>query len=409
MTTKAGMSLERLARLDAHLKAAFIDTGLLPNTLTLVYRHGEVVHLGVQGWADVERQIPVREDSIFRIYSMTKPITSLAFMMLVEEGRVALADPVSSLIPGWEGLEVHSGGTLGNFSTQPAKRPMQMVDLLRHTAGLSYFIQVGSPIDEAYRALGLGVKTNLDDFIAGLSTLPLEYSPGEAWHYSAATDVLGYLVGRISGQPFEQFVRERILQPLGMVDTDFYVPEGKRERFMPCYALTAQGRVIFDHVENSPYLKTPHFVSGGGGLVGTAADYLRFCRMLLRGGELDGVRLIGPKTLELMTMNHLPGGADIAALARSPIARSETGSAGVGFGLGFGVTLNPALTLIPGTPGEYHWGGAAGTAFWVDPVEDMAVVFMTQVLNAPPSVRQHLRTQIYAALEESNTGYSTLA
>lgn len=409
MTTKAGMSLERLQRLDAHLKAAYLDTGLLPNTLTLVYRRGEVVHLGVQGWADVERQIPVREDSIFRIYSMTKPITSLAFMMLVEEGRVALADPVSSLIPAWEGLEVHSGGTLGNFSTQAAKRPMQMLDLLRHTAGLSYFIQVGSPIDEAYRALGLGVKTNLEDFIAGLGTLPLEYSPGEAWHYSAATDVLGYLVDRISGQPFEQFVRERILQPLGMVDTDFYVPEGKRERFMPCYALTAQGRVIFDPVENSPYLQAPHFVSGGGGLVGTAADYLRFCRMLLRGGELDGVRLIGPKTLELMTMNHLPGGADIAALARSPIARSETGSAGVGFGLGFGVTLNPALTLIPGTPGEYHWGGAAGTAFWVDPVEDMAVVFMTQVLNAPPSVRQHLRTQIYAALEESNTGYSTLA
>lgn len=408
-TIRAGMSLDRLKRLDAHMQATYIDPGILPNVQTMVYRRGELVHQSVLGWADVERGIPLQEDHIFRIYSMTKPITSLAFMMLVEEGQVSLNDPVSRFLPKWAGLEVYAGGTLGQFNTQPVKRPMQMVDLLRHTAGLSYFIQVGSPIDEAYRTLGIGTTTKPDEFIAALGGLPLEFSPGEAWHYSVATDVLGYLVGHISGVPCEQFMKQRILEPLGMHDTDFYVPEEKISRFMPCYALTPQGRVLFDDVQKSPYLAPPHFVSGGGGLVGTAADYLRFCRMLLRGGELDGVRLISPKTLELMTMNHLPDGQDIAALARSPIARSETGSAGVGFGLGFGITLNPALTLIPGTPGEYHWGGAAGTAFWIDPQEDLAVLFMTQVLNAPPSVRQTFRTMVYAAMTESATSWPTLA
>lgn len=403
MTIKAGINLERLQRWERHVKETYVDAGILPNAQTLVYRQGELVHQSVIGWADVERQIPVREDSIFRIYSMTKPITSVAFMMLVEEGRVSLSDPVSRFIPGWAGLEVFEGGELGSYRTAPVKRPMQMVDLLRHTAGLSYLIQQGGKLDDAYRKLGLGLKTDLDEFIAGIAGLPLEFSPGEAWHYSAATDVLGYLVGKIAGVPFEQFVKSRILEPLGMVDTDFFVPAEKVGRFMPCYALTEQGRVIFNAVEGSHYLGAPRFVSGGGGLVGTAADYLRFCRLLLRGGELDGVRLISPKTLELMTMNHLPGGADIASLSRSAIARSESGSAGVGFGLGFAVTLDPTLTLVPGNVGDFYWGGAAGTYFWIDPLEDLAVVFMTQTLYYPDRVRQTLRTMVYAALEDSPT------
>lgn len=400
MTPKAGIDLERLERWSKHLRETYLDTGILPNALTLVYRRGEVVYQDKQGWADIERGISLREDSIFRIYSMTKPITSLALMMLVEEGQVTLSDPVSAYIPAWAGLEVYAGGEYGAYQTAPPTRPMQVVDLLRHTAGLSYFIQQGGKLDAAYRSLGLGTKTTLEEFITQLGTLPLEFSAGEAWHYSAATDVVGYLVGLISGQPFEQFVKERILLPLGMTDTDFWVPPEKAERFMTCYALTEQGRVVFDDVQRSPYLVPPHFVSGGGGLVGTAADYLRFCRMLLRGGELDGVRLVGPKTLELMTMNHLPNGADMAALARSPIALSESGSVGVGFGLGFAVTLDPARTLTQGNAGDFYWGGAAGTYFWVDPKEDLAVIFMTQLLFSPDRVRRTLRTMVYSALTD---------
>lgn len=409
MTTKAGISLERLERLDAFLKAKYIDTGILPNTQLLVFRRGELAYQSEQGWADVERGIPLRADHIFRIYSMTKPLTSIAFMMLVEEGKVSLSDPVSSVIPEWARLEVLTGGKLGDFQTEPPKRPMQMVDLLRHTAGLSYHIQQGSPLDAAYRELGLGIKTSLDEFIAALAKLPLDFSPGEAWHYSAATDVVGYLVGKISGQPFEEFLRERILKPLGMVDTDFYVPADKVERFMPCYALTPKGRVIFDGAQQSHYLAPPHFVSGGGGLVGTAADYLRFCRMLLRGGELGGVRLISPKTLKLMTSNHLPGNQDLLGAARSNIAADPVASAGVGFGLGFAVSLDPALSLSLGTAGSYSWGGAAATTFWIDPTEDMAVVFMTQLLMAPETLGREIRTQVYAALTESATGPRSLA
>ena len=409
MTSKAGMNLERLDRWEGHLKAKYLDAGLLPNALTLVYRRGEVVHQHAQGWADIDSRLPIDTDSIFRIYSMTKPITSLAFMMLLEEGKVSLSDPVSTVIPGWEGLGVYAGGGPGQYQTVPPARPMQMLDLLRHTSGLSYFIQQGGKLDAAYRELGLGYKTTLDELIEALGTLPLEFSPGEAWHYSAATDVLGYVVGQVAGQPFEDFVRQRILHPLGMHDTDFFVPPDKAERFMTCYALTPGGLSVFDNLLKSRYFQPPHFVSGGGGLVGTAADYLRFCRMLLRGGELNGVRLISPKTLHLMGANHLPGGADLSQLARSPIALSESGSAGVGFGLGFAVTLSPARMLLPGSAGDLSWGGAAGTYFWVDPLEDLAVVFMTQTLYSPPSLRSELRTHIYAALEDSNAALSTLA
>ncbi|WP_291423915.1 serine hydrolase [Deinococcus sp.] len=410
---KAGVNTERLRRWDTHFKETYLDPGLLPNALTLVYRRGEMAYQSVQGWADIEKGVPIEADSIFRIYSMTKPLTSLAFMLLVEEGKVSLNDPVSSVIPEWAGLGVYESGPAqdgaGAFTTTPAQGPMRMVDLLRHTAGLSYFIQQGGHLDETYRKLGLGYRTSLDEFMAELAQLPLEFSPGEAWHYSAATDVLGYLIGKISGIPFEDFLQQRILTPLGMHETGFQVPPEKTGRFMTCYALTPQGLQVFDPVDRSSYLQPPRFVSGGGGLVSTAADYLRFCRMLLRGGELDGVRVIGPKTLELMTRNHLPGGQDIAALTRSAVAVSETGSAGVGFGLGFAMTLNPARTLQPGNPGDFYWGGAAGTYFWVDPVEDLAVIFMTQALYYPDRVRQTLRTMVYAALEDSPTLHGTKA
>ncbi|GGK97497.1 serine hydrolase domain-containing protein [Deinococcus radiotolerans] len=409
MSTTTGISTDRLHAWEAHVKAAYLDPGLLPHALTVVYRRGELVHQHAQGYADVEASRALRDTDIFRIYSMTKPVTSLAFMMLLEEGRVTLNDPVSSVIPGWANLGVWAQEEGGVITTEPPARPMRMIDLLRHTSGLSYHIQQGGRVDALYRERGIGSATDLAGFIDALADVPLEHHPGEAWHYSAATDVLGYVVERLSGQPFENFVRTRILEPLGMTDTDFSVPPDKAARFMPCYVLTGRGRTLFDPAHGSRYLAAPRFVSGGGGLVSTAADYLRFCRMLLRGGELDGARIVGPKTLELMTRNHLPGGADVASLARSPIAVSASASRGVGFGLGFAVTLDPVRAQRLGNAGDFSWGGAAGTYFWIDPVEDLAVIFMTQQLMSPERVQDDLRTFVYSALTDSPTRPHTLA
>ena len=403
MTIRAGISIPRLQRWDAHVQQTYLDSGLLPNAQTLVYRRGELAYQSVLGFADIGARTPLREDHLFRIYSMTKPLTSLACLMLVEEGRLSLKDPVSAFIPAWTGLGVHAGDAP---PTAP-HRPVQVVDLLRHTAGLSYHIQQGTATDALYRQRKLGFGTTLADFVAGIAELPLEYSPGEAWLYSAATDVLGYVVQQVAGVPFEQFLKERILTPLDMHDTDLQVPPEKAERLTTCYALTPQGQKVFDPAQGSRFLNPPLFVSGGGGLVGTAADYLRFCRCLLRGGELDGARLIGPKTLHLMVQNHLPGGADIASLSRSVIGGGD--AAGVGFGLGFAVTIDPARTLLPGSRGDFFWGGAAGSYFWVDPAEDLAVVFMTQTLNSPEQARHTLRTMVYAALEDSATDWPTRA
>jgi CubicO group peptidase (beta-lactamase class C family) len=368
----------------------------------------------VQGLADVERNVAVKDDTIFRIYSMSKPITSVAFMMLVEECKVALDEPVAKYIPEWRNLAVYVGGmpTIGaqpggppRFITKPTARPMQIVDLLRHTSGLTYGFQNRTNVDAAYRTLKVGnveVAGTLQSMIESVATLPLEFSPGEAWNYSISTDVLGYLVGKISGKPFEQFLKERIFDPLGMVDTAFYVPADKAHRFAACYSADGKGgKVLQDDPANSAYLKPPTFVSGGGGLVSTTADYLKFCRMLLGRGALGNARLLSPKTLALMTSNHLPGGKTLPELSRSLF--SEATYDGVGFGLGFAVTMDPAKTMIPGSAGEFWWGGAATTSFWVDPAEDLAVVFMTQNLpSAAYPARRELRTLVYSALTESN-------
>ena len=399
-----GMSGERLARLDRHLAERYIGPGALPCALVLAHRRGKTVHISVQGHADRERQRPLQEDALFRIYSMTKPLTSIAFMMLVEEGAVALDDPVTRFIPEWSHLGVFVGGTDGAFLTKPPARPMQMVDLLRHTSGLTYGFQQRSNVDAVYRAKDIGVpggKTSLDGMIAELGRLPLEFSPGEAWNYSVSTDVVGYLVGRISGQPFERFLKERILDPLGMSDTDFQVPAGQERRLTACYSAAPAGApTLQDDPAKSAYLKPPVLVSGGGGLVSTAADYLTFCRMLANGGELGGHRLVGPKTLELMTSNHLPGGRDLSSMSRSMF--SEATNEGVGFGLGFATTTNPTRTLLQGSVGDFYWGGAAGTYFWVDPVEELIVVFMTQLFGTPQSLRRELRTMVYSAITEAN-------
>jgi CubicO group peptidase (beta-lactamase class C family) len=412
----AGMSKPAFDRLEAHLKHRYIDAGRFPGTQLLVYRRGKVVHSKVQGYADLERKVPVKDDTIFRIYSMTKPITTVAFMMLVEEGRVALDEPVHKYIPEWKNLGVFVAGTAPAFLTKPPSRPMLIVDLLRHTSGLTYGFMQRTNVDAAYREAKIGdvvTSGTLETMISDLAKIPLEFSPGEAWNYSVSTDVLGYLIGKIAGKPFEQFLKERIFDPLGMNDTDFYVPADRAHRFAACYSADPKGGISFHAAERkgtltlqddpttSSYLSPPSFVSGGGGLCSTAADYLTFCRALINGGELGGVRLLGPKTLQLMTSNHLPGGRDIPELSRSLF--SEAAYNGIGFGLGFSVTLDPTKTLIPGSAGEYAWGGAATTSFWIDPAEELIAIFMTQVLpSSAYPIRRELRTMVYAAITESN-------
>lgn len=401
----AGMSSTALARIEAHLKRGYLDSGRFPGTQLLVYRRGQIVHNAVQGFADLARNVPVSNDTIFRIYSMTKPVTSVAFMMLVEEGRVALDEPVHKYIPEWKNLGVYQGGVAPLFMTKTPTRPMQIIDLLRHTSGLTYGFMQRTNVDAAYRAKKVGEiekAGTLQSMVDDLANIPLEFSPGEAWNYSVSTDVLGYLIGRISGMPFEQFLQQMIFDPLGMVDTGFFVSPDKAHRLAACYAADGKGGMILqDDPATSSFLSPPSLISGGGGLCSTAADYLTFCRALLNRGELGGVRLLGPKTLALMTSNHLPGGRDLTQLSKSLF--SEATYAGVGFGLGFSVTLDPAQTMIPGSPGEYAWGGAATTSFWIDPAEDLIAIFMTQVLpSSAYPIRRELRTMIYAAITDSN-------
>jgi CubicO group peptidase (beta-lactamase class C family) len=405
MTTTAspeslGFCAERLARIDRFLAERYVEPGLLPCALLQVARDGKLVHQSVLGQASLERRQPLAEDTIFRIYSMTKPITSVAFMMLVEEGKVAIDDPVHRWIPAWRELAVYRSGLPGAFVTRPLDAPMRIIDLLRHTSGLTYGFQLRTTVDAAYRAGKADAfeAESLEAFVDTLGRLPLEFSPGTAWNYSVSTDVIGYLVGLVSGMPFDDFVRTRILRPLGMTDTDFFVPDEKAARFADCYVKSASGRLAL--APPREFRKPPRAPSGGGGLVSTAADYMRFCEMLRRGGALGGVRLLGPKTLQLMRANHLPGGRDLAELSISMF--SESIYQGVGFGLGFAMTTDPARTGVAGSPGEYWWGGLASTAFWIDPVEDVCVVLLTQLIpSSTYPIRRELRTMVNAALVES--------
>lgn len=399
-----GLSSQRLKRIDAFLQEKYVGPGLLPGVQAQVWRRGQLAHETVLGLADRERGTPLASNALYRIYSMTKPITSIAFMMLVEEGKVALDDPVHRVIPAFRDVAVFAAGGLGAFQTKPTAEPMRMIDLLRHTAGLTYGFQMRGNVDAAYRKLHLDDlpgPRDLEGFVAELARLPLEFSPGQAWNYSVATDVLGYVVQAVSGQPFETFLRERIFGPLKMTDTGFSVAPGQEGRLAACYAMDPKGRVVLqDDPAASPFLKDPLFKSGGGGLVSTAADYMRFCRMILGGGQLDGARIVSPKTLKTMMLNHLPGGAELTQMSQSLF--SESVYDGVGFGLGFAVTVDQARTRTIGSLGEAFWGGMASTAFWVDPLEDLAVVFMTQFMpSSLYPIRRELRTLVYAAFEDS--------
>ncbi|WEK43892.1 MAG: serine hydrolase [Candidatus Sphingomonas colombiensis] len=406
---KYGFDATRLNRIDAFLKDRYLDTGKLPNAQLLISRDGEIVHFSSQGAACEGSAKPIDEGSIFRIASMTKPVTSIAFMMLVEEGSVALDTPVHHVLPEFADTGVYNGGggSVPFLPTTPMAEPMRMIDLLRHTSGLTYGFQNRGNVDAAYRAEKVDADrvdnwyggNDLDGWVAELARQPLEFSPGAAWNYSVSTDVLGAVIQRVSGLPLDRYFAEKIFKPLKMDDTGFVVPASKADRLTDCYnwAGPAQGRVIYDRAESSMWRATPTLFSGGGGLVSTALDYHRFCQMCANGGELDGARILGRKTLDLMTMNHLPGKSDLSSMSRSMF--SETQNAGTGFGLGFAVTQDLARAMIPGTAGEYYWGGIFSTSFFVDPVERMHMVFMTQL--SPSSlypIRRELKTLIYSAL-----------
>lgn len=401
MSSAGKFDTRRLARIDGFIKDRYLDTGLLPHAQVLVARDGEIAHFSSQG-PTREGGKPVDESSIFRIASMTKAVTSVAFMQLLEQGLVALDTPVHHVLPEFKGQGVYAGGGGGvPFMTRPCDRPMQMRDLLCHTSGLTYGFQNRTNIDLAHREGKLENwhgNLDLDELVAALGKLPLEFSPGTAWNYSVSTDVLGAVVQRLSGKTLDRYFADHIFDPLGMVDTGFFVPAEKIDRLTDCYTFVpGKGRVMYDRGAESAWSRMPRQLSGGGGLVSTALDYHRFCLMLLNGGELEGERIIGRKTLELMTMNHLPGGATIASMSKSLF--SEEAYDGVGFGLGFAVNLNPARSMLAGSVGEFNWGGMFSTYFFVDPVERVTSVFMTQL--SPSStypVRRELKTLIYAAL-----------
>ncbi len=388
-----GFLPDRLERIGAFIQTKYLDTGRLPHAAVLIGRGDEIAHLWTSG---------VAEDAIFRIASMTKPLTSIALMQLVEQGRLAISEPVAKYLPELKdvGVFVAGGGNIP-YVTRPPATPIRVIDLLRHTAGFTYSFQERSPVDAGYRKSGLENWGKVDDatFLSELAKLPLEFDPGTCWNYSVATDVLGILVARISGQPLGDYFAEHITGPLGMTNTHFAVPADQAHRLPECYTYDPANKMrqIDKAGAESSWAGKHVFHSGGGGLASTLADYHRFCRMLLNGGTLDDVTIIGRKTLDLMTANHLPGGGDLTQHSKSLFSEAEM--AGIGFGLGFAINVDPAATMLTGSQGEFYWGGMFSTAFLVDPEEDLTMVFMTQL--SPSStypIRRELRTMIYAAL-----------
>ena len=397
-----GLNLGRLARIPAFLAGKYVDKGRLPHAATLVARHGEIAHVSCIG--EARPGIALKEDAIFRIASMTKPITSVALMMLVEEGRVALTDPLVKYCPEFSdtGVFVAGGGAIP-FVTRPPARPVRILDLLRHTAGFTYGFQERNPVDAACRAARIDdfdADVTMDSFIAKLASFPLLFDPGAHWNYSLATDVLGAVIERVEGKPFAQVLHDRLFAPIGMVDTGFKVPAEQLHRLTDAWHFHPQHKMVpFDSADKSRWAKDRSFHSGGGGLVSTLADYHRFCAMLLGGGKLGDTRIISRKTLALMTSNHLIGGGDLTR--HSVGVFSEDDSAGAGFGLGFAVTIDAPRTGMLATNGDYYWGGMFSTGFFVDPVENLSMVFMTQLMpSSTYAVRREIKTLIHAALDD---------
>ena len=397
-----GFSTDKLKKLESYLQENYINTNRYVGTLTGIYRNGQLGFISPLGLMDRESRKPVERDTIFRIYSMTKPITSVALMSLYEKGLFQLDDPVSEYIPAFKDLNVYSEGIFGNYKTTYPDREMTIRDLLSHQSGLTYGFMERSNVDAAYRELGIEKESqqNLQEFVNVLSTIPLEFSPGTAWNYSVSTDVCGYLIEVISGKTLDMFLEEEIFQPLGMSDTGFYVPSSKTQRLSSNYEYReGQEPILVDDANTGSYINPPTLFSGGGGLVSTLDDYMAFCKMVLGRGSLAGHRILSRKTLDLMSSNHLTNGKDLRSCAYG--RWSETSYTGVGFGLGFSVLLDPAASQVSGSKGELAWGGAASTAFWIDPLEDMAVVFLTQLLpSSTYNVRRELRSLVYSALSD---------
>jgi CubicO group peptidase (beta-lactamase class C family) len=389
-----GMSSERIARLGEGMKK-LVDQGRLSGVVTMVARHGKVVAFDATGKRDIAANAPMQKDSIFRIYSMSKPITGVAMMLLFEEGKWQLNDPVAKYIPEFANLKVYATDASNNMVLKDQAHPMTMRELMSHTAGFTYGFFSNTPVDKLQREADvLNVNNTLDEFIKRMAKLPLNAQPGTEWHYSVAVDIQGYIVQKLSGMPFEEFLDKRIFKPLGMVDTGFYVPKEKLNRFVEMYNYDKDGKLQVEHEGfNHDFSAKPTLSSGGGGLVSTATDYMRFCQMLLNGGQLDGVRLLSPLTVELMRNNVLAPTVPILA-------------PGAGFGLDFAVYTDPVAAGGYYGKGAFWWGGAAGTWFWIDPVNQLIVVGMIQqvagtgaaAVNGVPDVRGLSHALTYQAI-----------
>ena len=396
---EAGLSSSGLENVSRVVQR-YVDERLLPGAISMVARRGRVVHFETYGSMDEEAGKETRDDTIYRIYSMTKPIASVALMQLYEQGLFDLGDPVSKFVPQLKDLKVLAGGTAESFSVRPAAREMTIQDLLIHTSGLTA-AGPSSTVGQLYRQAGLNGSSSggtLAGFIDKLAELPLKCDPGAEWNYGVSTDVVGHLIEVLSGQRLDEYLRAHILDPLGMVDTSFEIADDKLDRFAANYTWHADSRTYspIDAPATSSY-RSRTYLSAAGGLTSTAADYMRFCKMLANGGELDGARILGPRTIAFMTRNHLPANQDIQAMDGSAV--SETTRDGMGFGLGFAVLMDPAKAQLIGTPGEYYWGGAASTAFFINPAEDLVMVFMTQLMpSSTHPVRRELRQAIYGSI-----------
>jgi CubicO group peptidase (beta-lactamase class C family) len=389
-----GMSGERLGRLSSGMKE-LVEQGRLAGAVTMVARHGKVVEFDAAGKRDLAANAPMQKDSIFRIYSMSKPITGVAMMMLFEEGKWQLNDPVSKYIPEFANLKVYGMDAHNNVVMKDQAHPVTMVELMSHTGGFTYGFFSATPVDKMQvEADVLNINNTLDEFIKRVAKLPLNAQPGTEWHYSISVDIQGYIVQKLSGMPFEEFLEKRIFKPLGMVDTGFYVPKEKLGRFAEMYNYDKDGKMQPVGVKeflNHDFAAKPALPSGGGGLVSTASDYMRFCEMLRNGGELDGTRLLSPLTVELMRANVVP--PNVPGV-----------SPGVGFGLDFAVYIDPVAAGGYYGKSSYFWGGAAGTWFWIDPVNDLIVIGMIQQVAGPgagaalPDVRGLSRNWTYQAI-----------
>jgi CubicO group peptidase (beta-lactamase class C family) len=395
---EVGFDADRLARIDRHYRR-YVDDGLLPGWTVVVTRHGRVAHLAHHGLRDVASARPVTDDTLWRIYSMTKPVTSVAAMMLYERGALELTDPVSRFIPGFADSRVYKSGPAAAAATVPAIEPVRVWHLLTHTSGLTYGFHHAHPVDEMYRMQGYEYAApegaDLATACDAFARMPLLFQPGTEWNYGVSTDVLGRVVEVASGRSLDAFFADEILGPLGMDDTVWSVAEADLDRLATLYMAGPDGlvpnRALGDHATRPPTL-----FAGGAGLISTAGDYHRFTQMLLRGGELDGARLLGPRTVAYMTRNHLPGGADMEAVGRPIFA--ESSFRGVGFGLGFSTVVDATAGKVLTSPGEFAWGGLASTAFYVDPLEDVTAMFFTQFL---PSSAYPIRSQLRALVQQA--------